>query len=87
MGSKKKFADGLGKNMMVDNEEFFVACSSGFEKEIVNHSLDDVVKRLVECSNSLLTTAKVYKNASVESMAQKCAFGVQMINKYSSSPR
>ncbi|KAI7879532.1 uncharacterized protein EV154DRAFT_52000 [Mucor mucedo] len=77
----KKYADALGKNTMTSNEEFFVECSSGFEKEVVNHSLDDTLKLLVECSNSLLNTIKQNKNASIESITKKCAFGVQVIKQ------
>ncbi|KAI9262805.1 hypothetical protein EDC94DRAFT_560959 [Helicostylum pulchrum] len=53
----KKYADGLGKNTMTSNEEFFVECSSGFEKEMQN------------------------KNASIDSITKKCAFGVQVIKQ------
>ncbi|KAI8886517.1 hypothetical protein K501DRAFT_159475, partial [Backusella circina FSU 941] len=67
----KKYADGLGKNTMTSNEEFFVECSSGFEKEMVNHSLDDTLKLLVECSNSLLNIIKQNKNASIDSITKK----------------
>lgn len=77
----KKYVDGLGKNTMTSNEEFFVECSSGFEKEMVNHSLDDTLKLLVECSNSLLNTIKQNKNASIDSITKKCAFGVQVIKQ------
>ncbi|CEP16440.1 hypothetical protein [Parasitella parasitica] len=77
----KKYADGLGKNTMTSNEEFFVECSSGFEKEMVNHSLDDTLKLLVECSNSLLYTIKQNKNASIDSITKKCTFGVQVIKQ------
>ncbi|GAA5805934.1 hypothetical protein HPULCUR_011460 [Helicostylum pulchrum] len=66
---------------MTSNEEFFVECSSGFEKEMVNHSLDDTLKLLVECSNSLLNTIKQNKNASIDSITKKCAFGVQVIKQ------
>ncbi|KAI9361397.1 hypothetical protein BD770DRAFT_317648 [Pilaira anomala] len=54
----KKYADALGKNTMTsNNEEFFVECSSGFEKEKQN------------------------KNASIDSITKKCAFGVQVIKQ------
>lgn len=75
------FVISLGKNTMTDNEEFFIECSSGFEREKVNHSLDDTLKLLVECSNSLLGTIKQNKTASIDTMTKKCSLGIQVIKQ------
>ncbi|KAI8887745.1 hypothetical protein K501DRAFT_149266, partial [Backusella circina FSU 941] len=53
--------DDLGRNTVTNNEEFFIECSSGFDKEIFSHSLDNTLKLLVECSNSLLHIMKQNK--------------------------
>jgi len=79
--SDRKYADGLGRNMTTNNEELFIECSSGFDKEITAHSLDDTLKLLVECSNSLLHILKQNKRASMETMTKKCTFGIQVIKQ------
>lgn len=43
----RRFADALGKNTVTKNEECFIESSSGFDKEKVNHSLDDTLKLIV----------------------------------------
>ncbi|KAG2206414.1 hypothetical protein INT46_006964 [Mucor plumbeus] len=73
--SDRKYADGLGRNTITNNEELFIECSSGFDNEITRHSLDDTLKLLVECSNSLLHILKQNKRASIETMTKKCTFG------------
>lgn len=77
----RKYADGLGRNTRTNNEELFIECSSGFDKEITSHSLDDTLKLLVECSNSLLHILKQNKRASMETMTKKCTFGIQVIKQ------
>ncbi|CEP19541.1 hypothetical protein [Parasitella parasitica] len=77
----RKYADGLGRNTRTSNEELFIECSSGFDKEITAHSLDDTLKLLVECSNSLLHILKQNKRASMETMTKKCTFGIQVIKQ------
>ncbi|KAL9540857.1 hypothetical protein MBANPS3_009446 [Mucor bainieri] len=77
----KKYADALGKNTMTDNEEFFIESSSGFDKENVNHSLDDTLKLLAECSNALLHIIKHNKKASIDTISRKCVFGIQVIKQ------
>ncbi|CAO3667112.1 unnamed protein product [Rhizopus stolonifer] len=62
-------------------KNFFIECSSGFEKERVNHSLDYTLKLLVDCSNSLLSTIKQNKRGSIDTMTKKCALGVQVIKQ------
>lgn len=79
--SDRRYVDGLGKNSMIKNEEFFIECSSGFEKEKVNYFLDDTLKLLVECSNPLLNTIKQNKKASIDTMTKKCALGIQVIKQ------
>lgn len=75
----RKYADALGRNTVSSNEEVFVECSSGFDKEITCHSLDDTLKLLTCCSNSLLHIMKLNKRASIETMMKKCTFGIQVI--------
>lgn len=79
--SDRRYVDGLGKNSMIKNEEFFIECSSGFEKEKVNYFLDDTLKLLVECSNPLLNTIKQNKKASIDTMTKKCALSIQVIKQ------
>ena len=79
--SDRKYADGLGRNTITNNEELFIECSSGFDNEITRHSLDDTLKLLVECSNSLLHILKQNKRASIETMTKKCTFGIQVIKQ------
>ncbi|KAI7897079.1 uncharacterized protein EV154DRAFT_410446 [Mucor mucedo] len=43
--SDKKYADALGKNTITDNEEFFIECSSGFEKEKAAASIHTIKKK------------------------------------------
>lgn len=74
----RKYADALGKNT-VSNNEVFIECSNGFNKEVTNHSLDDTLKLLIECTNSLLHILKPNKRASIETMMKKCIFGIQVI--------
>lgn len=76
-----RYADALGKNTTTENEEFFIESSSGFEKENVNHSLDDTLKLLVECSSALLHVIKHNKKASIDTITKKCTFGVQVIKQ------
>ena len=77
----KRYADALGKNTTTENEEFFIESSSGFEKENVNHSLDDTLKLLAECSSALLHVIKHNKKASIDTITKKCTFGVQVIKQ------
>lgn len=77
----ERYADALGRNTMTENEEFFVEFSSGFEKENINHSLDDTLKLLAECSSALLHVIKNNKKASINTMTKKCTFGVQVIKQ------
>ncbi|CAO3680677.1 unnamed protein product [Rhizopus stolonifer] len=77
----RRYADALGKNTTTENEEFFIESSSGFEKENVNHSLDDTLKLLAECSNALLHVIKYSKKASIDTITKKCTFGVQVIKQ------
>lgn len=58
--------DALGKNTMTKNEEFFIESSSGFDdKGKVNYSLDDTLKLLVECNNSLLHIKPSMNNSAL----------------------
>ncbi|OBZ84462.1 hypothetical protein A0J61_07484 [Choanephora cucurbitarum] len=79
--SDRKYADALGKNTLTDSEEFFIESSSGFEKENVNHSLDDTLKLLAECSGALLYIIKQNKKAGIDTMTKKSTFGIQVIKK------
>jgi hypothetical protein len=79
--SDRKYADVLGRNTITNDEEIFIECSSGFEKEIPMHSIDDTLKLLVECSNSLLHTLKQNKRANIDTMTKRCTFGIQIINE------
>ncbi|RCH89981.1 hypothetical protein CU098_009815 [Rhizopus stolonifer] len=77
----RKYADALGKGTTTENEEFFIESSSGFEKENINHSLDDTLKLLAECSNALLHVIKHSKKASIDTITKKCTLGVQVIKQ------
>ncbi|KAI9478413.1 MAG: hypothetical protein EXX96DRAFT_570806 [Benjaminiella poitrasii] len=66
---------------MTENEYFFIESSSGFDKENVNHSLDDTLKLLAECSNALLHIIKHNKKASIDTMSKKRILGVQVIKQ------
>lgn len=79
--SSRVNADALGRNTTTRNEDFFIESSSGFEKEKINHSLDDTLKLLAECSNALLHTIKDNKKASIDNVTKKCTFGVQIIKR------
>lgn len=71
----KRYADALGKNTTAENEEFFVEFSSGFEKENTNHSLDDTLKLLAECSSALLHVIKNNKKASIDNKGEFIQIG------------
>ncbi|KAF1797363.1 hypothetical protein FB192DRAFT_1261246, partial [Mucor lusitanicus] len=61
-----KYADALGMNTMTDNEKFFIeSSSSGFDKENVNHSLDDTLKLL----------------QNINAICKKSVFGIQVIKQ------
>ncbi|KAI7897078.1 uncharacterized protein EV154DRAFT_455173, partial [Mucor mucedo] len=70
-----KYADALGLSTITDNEELFIDCSSGFEKEKVSHLIDGTLKLLVECSDSLLSTIKQNKAASIHTIKKKVFIG------------
>lgn len=63
------------------NEELFIRCNSGFDKEITSHSLDDTLKLLVECNNSLLHILKQNKKSSTETMAKQRTFAIKVIKQ------
>ncbi|KAI8977238.1 hypothetical protein BDF20DRAFT_820422, partial [Mycotypha africana] len=50
---ERKFSDGLGVSVNTNDEELFIECSSGIDKEIVLHTLKSTIKMIVECSNAM----------------------------------
>jgi hypothetical protein len=78
---ERRFADGLGKNVITKNEEVFMESSSGFDKENISHTLDDTIKLIVECSNALHYIIKKNKKASIDSITLKATFGLQIIKQ------
>lgn len=73
--------DALGKNTITKNEEFSVESSSGFGRENVNHSLDDTLRLLAECSSFLLHVIEQNKTASIDTTVKKCTLCVQVIKE------
>jgi hypothetical protein len=78
---ERRFADGLGKNVITKNEEVFMESSSGFDKENISHTLDDTIKLIVECSNALHYIIKKNKKASIDSITLRATFGLQIIKQ------
>jgi hypothetical protein len=81
--TERKYADGLGRNIEADDEELFMESSCGFEKEEINHTLDDAIKLIIEYSNALHYIIGKNKKASIESIlrSKKATFGIQIIKR------
>lgn len=77
--TERKFADGVGKSTITNHEELFIESSSGIAKEAVQHSLDDTIKLIIECTNSLGQSIRHHKNASMTTMCEKEVYAIQVI--------
>ncbi|KAL7325706.1 hypothetical protein PS15p_208157 [Mucor circinelloides] len=58
----RRYADALGKKTL---QQKMIESSSDFEKENISYSLDDALKLLAECSNTLLHVIKHKKKQAL----------------------